>query len=168
MKRLFGLYVVVEMAVIVALTVTIGFGWTVLLLAAVFLLGLALAGSQLRRHIARLQAGLGNRGAAGQAALATDSALVALGAVLMVVPGLASSLVGSLLLLPPTRAVARPMVTALAARRMALITVAAPGMTARYPGRGDYIDGEVIDVSDFAEADLDRPAVERRTDPPFA
>ena len=44
--RLFLVYVVVELAVLVALASTIGFGWTVLLLAGTFLVGLALAGSQ--------------------------------------------------------------------------------------------------------------------------
>jgi UPF0716 protein FxsA len=48
-----------------------------------------------------------------------------------------------LLLLPPTRAAARPLVTAMAARRMPLITVGTPA--AGYPaGHGDYIDGEVV------------------------
>ena len=56
--RLFLIYTVVELAVIVALTSTIGFGWTVLLLTATFVVGLALAGSQIKRHIRRLQSGL--------------------------------------------------------------------------------------------------------------
>ena len=73
--------------------------------------GLALAGSQVRRQIQRLRAGL----AAPQGAV-PDGALVALGTVLTVVPGLVTSALGLLLLLPPTRAVARPLVTALAAR----------------------------------------------------
>lgn len=152
--RLFLLYVVVELAVIVALTATIGFGWTILLLLATFVVGLALAGSQVKRHVQRLQAGLSGGAPRGQAGLATDSVLVALGTVLVVVPGLASSLLGALLLLPPTRAAARPLVTALAARRVTLITVGMPsagadGFRRAYPtDRGDVIDGEVIDVVD--------------------
>ena len=51
--RLFLLYAVVELAVLVALVSTLGFGWTVLALAGAFVLGLALAGSQLRRHLRR-------------------------------------------------------------------------------------------------------------------
>jgi UPF0716 protein FxsA len=81
-----------------------------------------------------------------------------LGTVLVVIPGLASSVVGALLLLPPTRAIARPLVSVIAARRMPLIA-AAPGTAAGWgydaAGRGDYIDGEVVDVSD-------RPDVESR------
>ena len=48
----------------------------------------------------------------------TDSVLVALGTVLVVIPGLASSVLGALLLLPPTRALARPVLTVMAARRV--------------------------------------------------
>ena len=125
--RLFLIYPVVELAVIVALTSTIGFGWTVLLLLATLVAGLALAGSQVKRHIRRLRSGLTAATVQGAAA---DSVLVALGTVLVVVPGLASSVVGALLLLPPTRAAARPLVTAMAARRMPLITVGTPrGLT---------------------------------------
>ncbi|MCV7302231.1 membrane protein FxsA [Mycobacterium barrassiae] len=152
--RLFLLYTVIELAVIVALASTIGFGWTVLLLLGTFLLGIALAGSQVKRHIRRLRSGVDMTTVQGAAA---DSVLVALGTVLVVIPGLASSVLGALLLLPPTRAVGRPLVKAMAARRMALITVAGPvGYTA---ARGDYIDGEVIDVTD-----VEPPAVERKPD----
>jgi len=155
--RLFVLYAVVELGVIVALASTIGFGWTVLLLLGTFVAGLALAGSQVRRHIRRLQSGLT---AATVQGAATDSVLVALGTVLVVVPGLASSVVGALLLLPPTRAAARPLVTAMAARRVPLVTAAgatAPGWGYTAEGSGDYIDGEVIDV-----VDVEPTAVERK------
>jgi UPF0716 protein FxsA len=153
--RLFLIYAVLEMAVIVALASTIGFGWTVLLLLATFVLGVALAGSQVKRHVQRLQSGLGATTAPGQQRMVTDSALVALGTILVVIPGLASSVLGALLLLPPTRTAARPLVTALAARgigrRVPLITV-----TDYRPGRGDYIDGEVIDVTDVEPQALPR------------
>jgi len=162
--RLFLLYAVVELAVLAALVSTIGFGWTVLLVAGAFALGLALAGSQLRRHIRRLQSGLTMADAQGAV---TDSVLVALGTVLVVIPGLASSVVGALLLLPPTRAAARPLITAMAARRAPLIVgVSTVGSAAAgrsgygpRPGRGEYVDGEVIDVVDDvapARADLPR------------
>jgi UPF0716 protein FxsA len=156
--RMFLVYAIVELAVIVGLTSTIGFGWTVLLLLGTFVVGLALAGSQVKRHIRRLQSGLN---AATVQGAATDSVLVALGTVLVVIPGLASSVLGALLLLPPTRAAARPLVTAMAARRMPLITVAGAGTASGWgytaAGRGAYIDGEVIDVHD-----VDPPAVERK------
>ena len=155
--RLFLVYAIVELAVIVALASTIGFGWTVLLLLASFVLGIALAGSQIKRHIRRLQSGLTKTTPQGAV---TDSALVALGTVLVVIPGLASSILGLLLLLPPTRAATRPLVTAIAVRgigrRVPLITVATPGGSGYRAGRGDYIDGEVIDVFDVEPQRLPR------------
>jgi UPF0716 protein FxsA len=158
--RLFLTYVVVELAVIVALVSTIGIGWTVLLLLGTFLLGLALAGSQVKRHIRRLQTGLSARTAQGAV---TDSVLVALGTVFVVIPGLASSLLGALLLLPPTRAAARPVVTAMALRRAPLITAATAAAGYRpAAGRGDYIDGEVVDVRD--DTDVERDSLPRKPD----
>jgi UPF0716 protein FxsA len=153
--RLFLVYALVELAVVVALASTIGFGWTVLLLVGTFALGLALAGSQVKRQVQRLQSGL----AAPRGAL-SDGVLVALGTILTVVPGLVTSAVGLLLLLPPTRALARPAVAALAARgmlRMPVVVAASrvgAGAPPFRPGRDDYIDGEVLDVTDdVAEAE---------------
>jgi UPF0716 protein FxsA len=146
--RLFLAYVLVELAVVVALVSTIGFGWTVLLVVGTFALGLVLAGAQVKQQVRRLQSGLST----GHGAV-SDGALVALGTVLTVVPGLVTSALGLLLLLPPTRAAARPAVTALAARglgRVPLIVAQRPRRPAdgHRPMRGDYIDGEVIDVTD--------------------
>ena len=142
-KRLFGLYVLVELAVVIALAYTIGFGWTVLLLLGTFALGLALAGSQLTRQVQRLRSGLSSPQGA-----ATDGVLIALGTVLAVVPGLVTSALGLLLLLPPTRTLARPAVAALAARGLGRIPLLVTTSGAYRPARGDYIDGEVIDVTD--------------------
>ncbi|WP_326546411.1 FxsA family protein [Mycolicibacterium sp. ND9-15] len=154
--RLFLLYVVIEVAVVVALASTIGVGWTLLLLLATFVLGLALAGSQVRRHFRQLRSGLTPANLHGAAA---DSALVALGTVLVVIPGLASSVTGALLLLPPTRVAVRPLLTALAARRMPLLTAGVAGWRVARPG-ADYIDGEVVEV-----IDVEPPAVERAPRP---
>jgi UPF0716 protein FxsA len=159
--RLFLVYVLVELAVVVWLASTIGLGWTFLLLVGTFALGLALAGSQLRRQIRRLQSGL----VSPQGAV-TDGALVAIGTVLTVIPGLVTSVLGLLLLAPPTRVLARPAVAALAARglgRMPLIVATAgqsgfrTSSTGFPPSRGDYIDGEVIDVTDSDQHTLPRP-----------
>jgi UPF0716 protein FxsA len=162
--RLFLIYLVVELAVVVALVSTIGFGWTVLALLGASLAGFVLAGSQVKRHIRRLQSGF----TTPQGAV-TDSALVALGTVLVFIPGLVTTAAGLLLLIPPTRAVARPVLTAMAARRMPLITVAATaagraGAGRASTGRGDYIDGEVIDVVDSDIVDV--PDVEPQALPP--
>ena len=111
-SRLFLVYVIAELAVVVALASTIGLGWTLLLLLAAFAAGLALAGSQLKLQLTRLRSGL----SADQPRLAADTMAVAVGTLLMVVPGLVTSAAGLLLLLPPTRATARPVLGAMAAR----------------------------------------------------
>src|ERR1700684_1248023 len=111
-SRLFLVYVIVEFAVVVALASTIGLGWTLLLLLAVFAAGLALAGSQLKLQLARLRSGL----SADHPRLAADAMAVAVGTLLMVVPGLVTSAAGLLLLLPPTRAAARPVLAAITVR----------------------------------------------------
>lgn len=145
--RLFVIYAVIEFAVAVALASTIGFGWTLLLLVGTFLLGLAVAAPQIRRHVGRLRAGFEH-----PARAVTDSVLVGLGTVGVALPGLVTTVLGLLLLLGPTRAAARPVFTLLAARRAPFLTTAAAGAdryaSRRYAGRGDYIDGEVIDVVD--------------------
>jgi UPF0716 protein FxsA len=154
-SRLFLLYVVAELAVVVALASTIGLGWTLLLLLAAFAGGLVLAGSQLKVQLNRLRSGLN----AGQSKLAADGMAVALGTVLVVMPGLLTSVAGLLLLLPPTRAAARPLLSAMAVRglgrRIPLITVTGVGPYPRTP-RPDYIDGEVIDVNEVDPPSLPR------------
>lgn len=150
-KRLFGLYVLVELAVVIALAYTIGFGWTVLVLLGTFALGLALAGAQLTRQVQRLRSGLSSPQGA-----ATDGVLIALGTVLAVVPGFVTSVLGLLLLLPPTRTLARPAVAALAARGLGRIPLLVTTTGAVRPARGDYIDGQVIDVTDEV-IDVDPP-----------
>jgi UPF0716 protein FxsA len=155
-SRLFLVYVLAELAVVVALASTIGLGWTLLLLLAAFGAGLALAGSQLKHQLTRLRSGLN----ADQPRLAADGMAVALGTLLVVVPGLVTSAAGLLLLLPPTRAAARPVLGAMAVRgigrRFPLITVATVGAD-RFDRRPDYIDGEVIDVTE-----VDPPALPLR------
>ncbi|CAN5575881.1 membrane protein FxsA [soil metagenome] len=155
--RWFLVYALVELAVVIALASTIGIGWTLLAVLGVSVLGMALAGSQLRRQLAKLRSGVGNPQGA-----VTDSALVAIGTLLVFVPGLVSTVVGSLMLLPPTRAAVRPLAGALAARsfarQMAFVNVNGVnlnginlnGVNVPGAGRGDYIDGEVLDVQDVS------------------
>jgi len=149
---LFWVYVIVELAAVVGLASAIGLGWTLLILLATFVVGLALAGSQIKLQVRRLRGGT----TTAQGAV-SDGALVALGTLLAVIPGLVTSVLGALLLLPPTRTVGRPVLAFLAVRglgRRAPLTVAGMG-TSRYAGRfrnprgDDYIDGEVIDPGEW-------------------
>ncbi|CAM3150371.1 FxsA family protein [Mycobacterium colombiense] len=166
-SRLLLIYAVVELAVIFALVSTIGWGWTLLALVGTFLLGWGIvapmAGSHLIRRIGQLRSGVTDQRAA------SDGALVSLVALLVLVPGLVSTALGLALLIPPVRSLAGPGLTALAVRKLQRQM---PGLSyasafratphpASYPGgfysdagsdagygRGDYIDGEVIDVHD--------------------
>lgn len=152
LSRLLLIYALVELAVIFALVATIGWGWTLLVLLATFLLGWGLlapmAGSHLIGRIGRLRSGLTDpRGAAG------DGALVTLAAVLVLIPGVVSTAVGILLLVPPVRTIAAPGLTAIAVRRLqrraTRISYATATRTQAYSAVDhDYIDGEVIDVRD--------------------
>ena len=152
MSRLFVGYAIVELAAVIALASTIGFGCTVLLLLAVFFIGLAVAGSQLKRHLRQVRSSGG-----APTNLVSDSALVALGAVLVVIPGLVTTAAGLLMLLPLTRPAVRPVMAALAQRsigRVPLITaatVAAQRQAASRRQPQDFIDGEIIDVVDMED-----------------
>lgn len=156
LKRAFLAYVLVELAVLVGLTWAIGLGWTLLVLLATAVVGFAVAGSQARRQLMRLQEFKADpRGAVA------DSAMIAMGTVLVFIPGLVSSLAGTLMLLPPTRSAIRPVAGALLNRGLLApagrVTVMSGAGTYRpysggyttysdpQPGYGDYIDGEVIE-----------------------
>ena len=156
LSRLLFVYAVVELAVIIALVSTIGWGWTLLALLATFLLGWGLlapmAGSHLIRQLGQLRSGLTEPRSA-----VSDGALIALAMALVLVPGLITTVLGLLLLVPPIRAVAGPGLAGIALRglqrRVPLITdptVFTADSRRGYSGDGrDYIDGEIIDVKDF-------------------
>jgi UPF0716 protein FxsA len=164
-SRLLLVYAVVELAVIFALVSTLGWGWTLLILLATFVLGWGLlapmAGSQLIRQLGQMRSGLKEPRSA-----MSDGALVTMATVLVLVPGLVTTALGLLLLVPPIRAVAGPGLTAIALRslqrRVPLATYTTHTTYTTYTttstadarrdhsGDGrDYIDGEVIDVRDF-------------------
>jgi len=156
LSRLFLIYAVVELMVVIGLAAAIGVGWTLLVLLATFVLGLGLlaplGGWQLGRQLVQLRSGL----AEPQSAV-SDSALVALASGLVLVPGVVTTALGLLLLVPPIRAAARPGLTAIAVRgflrRVPLTADAAASMADAWNLREtrddrDYIDGEVIDVID--------------------
>ena len=153
-SRLFLVYVLVELAAVVALASTIGLGWTLLVLLGTFVVGVAVAGSQIKRQLTRLRSELTAGGDTTRLRRpVTDGALVAVAALLVAVPGLVSTAAGLLLLLPPARVVARPILTAVAARSFGrpLLTVTTVGAhldASARRSRRDVIDGEVIDVTD--------------------
>jgi UPF0716 protein FxsA len=140
LMRYAGLYAAVELAAVIALTWAIGIGWTLVVLAAAFIVGVVLAAAQLRGQVGAIR-----RSRSGSAAVA-DGVLVALGSLLVFLPGLVSTAAGALMLAPPTRTAMRPLAAALVSRGVLRgMNAINLGQVVDRGGRGDYIDGEVID-----------------------
>ncbi|EGD22017.1 FxsA family protein [Rhodococcus hoagii] len=142
---LFVLYLVVEVGVLIWVGSTIGVLWTVLLLIAGSAVGMVLVKSQWRAVMAGFRRA--TRGETSPTGAVADGAMVAAGSVLMFVPGLVTSVLGLLMLLPPTRWALRPVAVLLAGKR-ANVTLAGVEFASRTAGarRGTVIDGEVVDV----------------------
>lgn len=138
---LFVLYVVAEIAAIATVAHFVGPLWTVLLLIAGSAIGIVVVRAQGRRVMDGFRRASRGEGSPGGAM--ADGALVALGAALMFVPGLVTSVLGLLLLAPPTRAMLRPVVVAITARRFAAVAAAASAAAAS--GGAVVVDGEVVE-----------------------
>ncbi|MGM7644754.1 FxsA family protein [Nocardia sp. JW2] len=141
---LFVLYLVVEIAALVALAQVIGVGWALLVLVAVSGVGLALLAKQGRRVFDRFRRA--SRGEVSAESAVADGLLVATGSVLLFVPGLVTGVLGLLALFPPTRALLRPVLEKLGTRRFGPLPSFAP---APYRGvvvdaGGDVVDGDVV------------------------
>jgi len=131
------LYLVVEIVALVALASWIGVGWTVLVLLAGSVLGLWLARREGLRAVRAMTEAARDRRVAHVEL--TDGLLVAMGGLLLVVPGLVTDVAGLLLLLPPTRSLVRRRMVREAERRAPVLR------TARIRGDGSIVDGEVVD-----------------------
>lgn len=84
---------------------------------------------------------------------ATDAALVLVGGVLLILPGLVTDLLGLVFLLPFTRPLARRLVQALIGRRVDLSGVQqARVMRSRLNLDGQTVEGEVVDPAPGASA----------------
>lgn len=150
--RYAALYAVVELTVVALLIWALGLGWTLLVLAAAFMLGVVLAAAQMRGQVTAVR-----RARTDPKGAVTDGVLVGLGAFLVFLPGIVSTAAGALILAPPTRSAMRPLAAAMLARgvtrRLTVVNfdhfVADPYLVVDPYGstaadRGDYIDGEVI------------------------
>ena len=143
------LYLVVEIVALVALASWIGVGWTLLVLLAGSVLGLWLARREgLRAVRAMTEAARDHRVAHVEM---TDGLLVAMGGLLLLVPGLVTDVAGLLLLLPPSRSLVRRRMVREAERRAPVLR------TARIRGDGSIVDGEVVDGPVWTEPRGARP-----------
>lgn len=93
---------IIEALVFWAVGSWLGVGWALLLMFGLMALGLVTAPIEMRR-VGQLAAG--QKISAGR--LAGDYGLLSLGGILAGTPGIASSIIGLLLIFPPTRALAR-------------------------------------------------------------
>lgn len=144
----FLLYVIIEVAAVVAVASWLGFGWMLLLLLAGAVLGSWLARREGRRAFGAMSATM-RAGGTGHAEL-TDGVLVSVGGLFIMVPGFVSDLIGFAFLLPPTRALLRR-------RWVRAIERRSPGLrTARMRGTGTVVDGEVVDDAPPKPADPPR------------
>lgn len=138
------LLVVAEIVAAVAVASWIGVGWTLLALAGLSLLGAVL----LRSQGARAWRAFSGAVAAGRppAREALDGVLVLVGALLVVLPGFVSDVLGLLCLLPPTRRLlGRALVGwALTRGRATIVRVRSTrGPAGAYPPDPRVIDGEI-------------------------
>jgi UPF0716 protein FxsA len=147
---LFVVVPVAEIYVIIQVGQAIGALPTVLLLVADALLGSWLFRREGRRAWTALQQALAERRLPAKEV--ADGILVVVGGAFLLAPGFLTDLVGLLCVLPPTRAVARRLLTGLVTRR--LVVVPRRGGQGQRRGqrrdqrrgqpRHDVVDGEVV------------------------
>lgn len=157
---IFIVFVVAELAAVIWVGSAIGVLATLGLLILGSLLGGALLRREGRRTLQALRASQSTRNP--PATELADGALLGVGAFLLLIPGFVSDLFGILLILPPTRALLRPVVKASVARR---VHVVGSGLWAR-SGRGQVIDGEVIDP-EFPAPKSSKLGLRGAPEPPF-
>ena len=103
------LWPLAELYVIIRISEAIGFVWMLLMLIVSWPIGSRIIRHQGRSALRRFRAAI----AAGRAPTSEvmDGALVLLGGLLLLVPGFITDAIGLLLLLPPVRALARPLLS---------------------------------------------------------
>lgn len=155
--RIVLLYLVVEVLAVVGLASWIGLGWTLLILLGGAVLGLLLARREGVRAARALTVAVQNGRLAHSEA--TDGLLVALGGVLLFVPGLVTDVLGLALLLPPVRGMVRRRMVDAAERRapdlrtarirqgVTIVEGESVGRDAARPDPGGMpvLEGEVVD-----------------------
>lgn len=131
------LYLVVEIVALVAVASWLGVPATILLLLAGTVVGIWLARREGLRAVTAMNAALRERRFAH--AETTDGLLVAVGGLLILLPGFVSDVAGLLLVLPPTRAMIRRRLVRAAERQAPLLR------TVRIRSQGPVVDGEVVE-----------------------
>lgn len=138
MQFLPAVYLVVEIIAFILLGVWIGWGWALLILLGLFVLGIALATWQMRELTVRA---LQQKGRPGE--LTADMALSMVGAVGVAVPGIVTSFLGIFFLIPPTRTLIRKMLGQAARRSLERFGVNTYSRVSHIQNSGGW--GDVID-----------------------
>jgi len=121
------LYVIIEVVAFTLLASWIGFGWALLALVGLFFLGVVVAAIEVRRlsvrafEDARAATESGDeeqarRALANAGTMVADSAMLMVGSILLALPGFVTTILGLLLILPPTRWLLKVVGGATAAR----------------------------------------------------
>ncbi|WP_346623615.1 FxsA family protein [Blastococcus montanus] len=153
LRMVVGLAAVAELVVFVLIAAWIGLGWTIVAALVTSALGWALLARQGTRALADLRARA--RSGQGPGRELGDAGLVAVGGLLMVLPGFLGDLVGLLCLLPGTRGLVRRVLTRLVLSRVpphlrgpvrvgSTRTAPVDRPDAGGPGRPLVIEGEVL------------------------
>ncbi|GAC83180.1 FxsA family protein [Gordonia paraffinivorans] len=142
--RWFAVYALLEIAAFVAMAMTLGFPWAVLITIGAGVLGFLTLRRQGRKVFGELRRAADNQ--VDPREPLADTAVVAASTLLLVIPGVVSTAVGMLMLFPPTRKLLRPLVAVLAARRAAtLMDRAGLYATGTYRRTSVTVDGSVVD-----------------------
>lgn len=112
------IYLIAEIAAFIGLGEWIGYGWTVLLVIGLFVVGLMFAAFEFKRIYQKLLMDTSStlteygekhpeeaikRSAKGAGSFVADSAILLVGSWLLALPGVVSTIVGFLMVLPPVR-----------------------------------------------------------------
>lgn len=151
------IYLIAEIAAFIALGEWIGYGWTVLLVLGLFIVGLIFAAIEFKRIYQKLLLDTSRtlteygqkhpeeaikRSAKGAGHFVADSAILLVGSWLIALPGVVTTVVGFLMVLPPTRWLIRKSgsVALLNGLRnfsdRSMMVVSQYGMTPGTPGAG--------------------------------
>lgn len=151
MKRLLFVlaYFAIEIAAFVAMVHFLGVGWAVLILLFAVVAGFVLLQRQGRKVFGELRRA--SRNEIDPKGPLTDTALLAASSMLLVVPGIVSTVVGLILLAPPVRRLLAPAVQAAGAKSFA----ASMNRAGLYASRGMYGRGQVIDGTVVVDSYVD-------------
>jgi UPF0716 protein FxsA len=116
LRTVVGLTALAELVVFLLVAAWIGLGWTIVATLVTSALGWVLLASQGRRTLADLRRRAQSREAAGREL--GDAGLIAVGGLLMVLPGFLGDLIGLFCLLPGTRGLVRGVLRRLVLARL--------------------------------------------------